>query len=662
MTSTRMLLTLTAAIALFVVPAVGQDTKGGQEQPTADDQKREAIQRGLEAQLRGTEVRVTLTLRNAKVEDAIAEFRRQVVGMDFILDNTNIPDDYRIDELIIKDKPWRDVFEVFLLKVGLMIDDERPGIVKLSKPARVTFALKDADIKSVVDLIARISRANIVLAPNVEGKITLSVNDVPWNVVLETVVKTLGNFTVVKEKFDILRIIHAEELKKQMETRMIKLNYITPPATYTAKIDSNKQISGSSMPPPTSRDDIVKQFTLLNMLRAILTRQGDGGQTLGRIEYDIESNSMVVTDTKIVLDRVEEIVKVLDVEPEQVLIDVKFVSTQNDDLLQFGVNYSIGSDEGLTFSTRPLQPLPQYTGIPGYPGGSGTATLPTGQVSRLPFGLGNQISQTDTFFLTTYEMVATFRAFRRDRFTKLLQEPQISVLNNHEATIFVGETIAFAEAQGVSSQQGGLQFTISEAAKSPVKIGFQLFIVPRVLRKENKIVLTVIPQNEFLNGTSASSQVAGFEHFEIQGLGLGGGNLSIDLPRVATSTLVTRLMVESGRTAVLGGLVTERISYEDKKIPILGDIPIINPLFKQRSDRVTREHLLIFVTPRIVRSARESEQVLRAQLKELEELERKRLDEMRRKKSDEDARRAKEKADAEAAEAERIRREQAPKK
>jgi len=655
MKSARTLLFLGAALALAILPALGQDMKGGApqqdptKQPTADDLKREAMQKGLEAALKGTDVTVSIQLRNATVQEGVEQFRRQVARVAFIFDYINYPDDYRIDEFIVKDMPWREAFDAFLAKVGGMVDEEKPNLIRCSKPARVTFALKDADIKSVVDLIARISRANIILADNVAGRITLSVNDVPWNVVLETVVKTMGQFTVVREKFDILRIVHAEELKKQMETQFFKLVYLQPPTQYKAKVDAanNKVIDGRPLPPPASPEEVIKQFTLLTMLRAVLTRGADGQTVLGRMDYDPVSNSIAVTDTKIVLGKVKEIIEILDVPPEQVIVDVKFISTTNDDLLTFGINYNLGADEGITLSTRPLQPLPPYTGIPGYGVPSG---LPTGQVTRLPWGIGHEFQTADTFFLTTYEMIATFRAFKRDRFSKLIQEPSLSILDNHEATIFVGETIAYAESRAQSNQFGGLEFTIAEGAKSPVKVGFQLLVIPRILRAQNRVILTVIPQQEVLTGTSSDAQVAGFEHFEIAGLGAAGAPVSIDLPRVGTSTLITRLMVESGRTAVLGGLVTERITYEDKKIPLLGDLPLINPLFRQRSDRVTREHLLVFITPRIVRGAKESEQNLRAQLRELEELERKTLEERRLRKVQEELQRQKDEQERKALE------------
>jgi type II secretory pathway component GspD/PulD (secretin) len=185
------------------------------------------------------------------------------------------------------------------------------------------------------------------------------------------------------------------------------------------------------------------------------------------MEYDAVRNAITVTDTKPVLNEVRRLIALLDVEPEQVIIDVKFVSTKNDDLLTFGVNYAIGSDEGISVTSRPMPPMRVDTPATS-PGTTFEAPLTTtgtsqsGKITRLPFGLGREAQTTDQFFLTTYDMLATLRAFKRDRFTKLIQAPTLSVTDNTEATIFVGETISYAETKATTNQQGGLEFSIVE--------------------------------------------------------------------------------------------------------------------------------------------------------------------------------------------------------
>jgi general secretion pathway protein D len=247
----------------------------------------------------------------------------------------------------------------------------------------------------------------------------------------------------------------------------------------------------------------------------------------------------------------------------------------------------------------------------------------------MPFGLGSQVKAPgQQLFLTNYDMTMLFRAFKTDVFSKIIQQPQLAVVDGTEATIFVGETISYPEVKTTTNQFGGLEFSLGEAGKSPVKTGFQLFVIPRIVSDANKIILMVIPQNEFLSGPSTGAAVPGFTHFSLVS---NGATQSIDLPRVNQTELVTKLVIESGRTAVLGGLVVERANYADNGIPVLKDIPLINYLFKQRTDEINKDYLLIFITPKIIRRGRGPADSLRDLLKLREEEEQRSYEESKRK-------------------------------
>jgi type IV pilus assembly protein PilQ len=600
------------------------DPKQDPQQASSDAQRR-----ALEAAAGRLDVKVTIDAKNATVAWVVDQFRAQVPHINFVLEEKGWDEAYRVKPFKVVNEPWRSALTAFLAIAEGTMDEDSPTLIRISRPPRVTFAFKDAPIKTVVDLIARMSGANIILHPDVQGSVTMSVNNVPWNAVLDAVVKTVGNYTTVREKYDIIRIVPASELLKQMEVKVFKLTFIQPPATYRAKIEPGKYFQGVPIPSPASVAEQELQFTLLVMLRGMLTRDA-GGTEVGSIKYDPNLNALSVRDTKVVLNRIEETLKLLDREPEQVTIDVKFISTVNEDLLNFGTNWSFLGEDGMGFNTVPIHPL-QFNG----PTGTGVNTGPltralNGKVTRLPFGMGQEFQNTDQFFMTQFDMTATFRAFKRDRFSKIVQGPNLSVVDNSEATIFVGEQVPYAEVRATANQFGGLEFSIAEGQKSPVRVGFQLLVIPKIIPDSNKVIMTIIPVNEFLSGTgTGTGLVPGFERFTLQGAGQGGSAATIDLPRVSTTTLVTRLMVESGRTAVLGGLVNERSTYQDSKIPILGDIPLINYFFKNRSDTIRREHLLIFITPRIVRSSSAEQENLRALLREQQDRERRELEQMR---------------------------------
>jgi type IV pilus assembly protein PilQ len=588
-------------LCLMMVPVLafaslswGQDVKPAQpakQDAQAEDPKAKAIRETYEEQLRRDRQEVTLRRRNATVDEIVQDFRGQT-GWNIVLDKKNIPEDYRIDEFIVDKERARAALDAFVRKAELSLEEVSQTLLLLSRPPRLTFNFRDADIKVVIDMIARVSGANIIVSPDVKGVITLSINNVPWNEVLDAIVKTL-NFTTVKEGFGIIRIIHPDELLKQLETRVFKLKYLQPPSTYAAKVEEGKTISGRPPTPPQSVDEILRTFILKQVLETVLSKN-TGGQIVGKLDFDPKSNVFIVRDTKIVLDRIDAIITQLDVEPEQILLDVKFISTTNKDLLQFGVNWSFGGQGGITVRNTVLHPGSFVNPADG-------AVL-DGKVTRLPFGFGEEKSDPgDQLFLSEFDMSMTFRAFKQDVFSRLIQEPTLAVLDGTDATIFVGETISYAEVVSSTNQTGGLQFSVKEAEKSPVKVGFQLFVSPRIVEGTNRVILTVIPQNEFLSGPSTGAAVPGFTRFSLTA---NGAAQQIDLPRLSQTQLVTKLILESGRTAVLGGLVVERSNYKDEGVPILKDLPLVSYLFKDRQDEINKEHLLIFITPRIIRRGR----------------------------------------------------------
>ncbi len=621
MRGARLCLALLLALTAHVLAQDGSRTGTLQEDPKA-----RAIREDYEEQLRRERQVVTMKYRNAPVDLIVDDFRRQS-GLNVDVDRRNFPDPFVVDEFDVANEPVMRALQAFADKAELALEPLSASLVRLSRPPRVTFNFRDADVKVVIDMIARVSGANLVIAPEVKGSITLSINNVPWNEVLAVVVKTLG-FTTVKENFGIIRVIHPQELLKQMETRVFRLKYIQPPPLYAAKLEETKFISGRPMQPPTQIEELIKRFTLRQVLETVLSKDSSG-RILGRLDFDAQSLTFVVTDTKVVLDRIDEIIRLLDVEPRQVLIDIKFISTTNEDLLTFGMSYNFAGQEGVGYRQTVLDPstVVDPAGI-----------TRTGKVTMLPFGFGKEIGTGDQYFLSEFDLNMTFRAFKQDKFSRLIQEPTLAVLDNVEATIFVGETISYAETKAATNQFGNLEFSIGEAGKSPVKIGFQLFVIPKIVQESNKVILTVIPQNEFLTGTS--SPLAGFERFVLQGAGAGGADASIDLPRVSTNTIVTKLILESGRTAILGGLVVERSNYLDIGIPVLKDIPLVSYLFKQRNDTLRKEHLLIFITPRIVRGGDGPSKHLQEMLKQREEGERREFEQMRGRKPAEPARAA----------------------
>jgi type II secretory pathway component GspD/PulD (secretin) len=187
-------------------------------------------------------------------------------------------------------------------------------------------------------------------------------------------------------------------------------------------------------------------------------------------------------------------------------------------------------------------------------------------------------------------------------------------LDHQTATIFVGESVRYAQARVEQGQAGGLLLALEEGDESPVNVGFQLLATPHVVPGTDKVIIEVIPQRTALSGTGSSSLApAGFDVFQV---GAGNQSGTIALPRVASSTLATTVMLRGGQTAVLGGLKSKSESETITQLPLLGDIPVLGHLFKNTTTQDTTSTLLVFITPSVIRSPEDMDKSMQSVIEE----------------------------------------------
>src|SRR5262245_36266128 len=152
--------------------AWAQDVKPVQPRPEnqAEDPKARAIREAYEEQLRRDRQEVTINVKNATVDQVVDEFRR-LTGWNIVIDKKNIPEDYRIDEFRVEKERAQSALDAFVAKAELTMEVISPTLIMLSRPPRLTFNFRDADVKVVIDMIARVSGANIIVSPDVKGQI-----------------------------------------------------------------------------------------------------------------------------------------------------------------------------------------------------------------------------------------------------------------------------------------------------------------------------------------------------------------------------------------------------------------------------------------------------------------------------------------------------------
>jgi type IV pilus assembly protein PilQ len=548
------------------------------------------------AQVHSPDAHVSLRVEGRTL-DEIVQYLREVSGANIVVvqgAETEI-------SLDLTDVLWRDALELASELAGCVVEERTAGVLVVDSPPRVDFVFDNAELTDVIDAIGAISGANIVVGQEVAGTISLRLKDVPWREALEVAVKTVG-FTVVEDSRGILRVVDPLTLQAQMESRSYQLRYLRPPGQFVPKIKTEFADGEFDTPSGKVEDD----FPIIPALRSALSPGGD-------LQYIDKQNVVIVKDTTQVHAEIKDMIDRMDIEPAQVFCDVKFVSTTGEEFDDLGVDYGeLGPTIAASMGQIPIK-TPFVLGAGGWDDSIIANDTGTGPFTDPSLNAGGTIVP-DTIYgaLNLTGVAATLRLIQEDRDAEVVQAPKVVTLDGVPATVFVGETVRYAEAKSEVGQTGSLQLSVQEAQGSPVDTGFQLLLVPHVIPGSNSVQLDVIPKETSLSGTSNSPLApAGFDFFVV---GAGGDAGSIALPRVRTSTIVTSMILESGQTAVVGGLSTDIDIDAVRKIPLLGDIPIIGWLFKNEQQTKERRNLLVFLSPQIVRTSSDTQDILEREL------------------------------------------------
>ena len=505
---------------------------------------------------------------------------------------------------------WVLVLDILVNRIGGVMVRKAPTLLQIERPVPVKIDGTDQNLREAIQLIAGYGGASMSISKDVQGTVTYSFNNVPWRAALETVVRTARGeggmrYALVEGKFGVLMVVPADQVDKT--DGYYRFKYLRPHAPYKGVIapqtggagagSSSGATGGSSggggggqsganivksrvYVPSDDPDEAEKHFPLVAALRAMVAPEG------GNVQYRADQNMILFTGVQTKVGSLRDLAEQLDIEPPQVFIDMNFVVTSNQDAINMGLDPSRTTGLGMGFSGSDFLHM-----LPFNAGGSGSdvASWLTGTAFTPPSSSAFSYGR-----LGTSETSLLWNFLQRDSSTKIVQAPKLLALDNQEATVFLGETIRYARSTAATNQNGGLQFSIEEDPNSPVSVGFQLLVLPHVIPGEQKIMLTVIPQRRALSGKT--SPLPGFDRISVSGQ-------SIDLPRVQSTTLVTHMILKSGETALIGGLLEDREIDGVAKVPLFGDLPVLGLFFQGKEAVKVKEQLLIMITPRILRGS-----------------------------------------------------------
>ncbi|MBR3628431.1 MAG: hypothetical protein IKN42_06265 [Elusimicrobia bacterium] len=286
--------------------------------------------------------------------------------------------------------------------------------------------------------------------------------------------------------------------------------------------------------------------------KILATRLSKGG----KIVSDARTNSLIITDLADSLDKMEGLIRSLDVPTQQVLLEAKIVE------INLSNNFSLGTSWDGIFRDGLVNPAPAVGAYTNKNFLYKTAS---------PLGLTNSFGAIGVSILEgDWSINGHIEAGIQDRNAKILSNPKLLVLNNQEASIDIVKEIPYVESQSVSSE-GTITGTTSFK-----QAGIKLKVKPQINR-DGSIVLSVSPEQSYQDGTGVDGT-----------------------PIINTTKSTTTLMLRSGEAASIGGLIREDETETVNKVPLLGDIPLLGYLFKSVQKNKGRTELTIFITAKIV--------------------------------------------------------------
>ena len=398
----------------------------------------------------------------------------------------------------------------------------------------ISIHLRDAEVRDVLYFISEGTGLNMVLSEDVTGKISIKLRNVPWDQALVTVMKT-KKLGYVREG-NVIRIMSLEALKKDHADiqKMIKdqrvlepLRVKVIPLVYKKVSDMKKQVS-----------DLVTKDR-------------------GKVIVDPQSNSLIITDTTRVIERIEIMIKNLDKSPTQVMIEAKVIEARERFVRNLGIGWQFdGTALSLSPANNPQLGLDVSGGLEAFPGGVSTGRTISSNllVSFAPVG----------------DLDITLGLSEAEDLIHVISAPRIMVLNGEKAKI----TQKTEDIDLITSQQQGAGTT-----RSPQRVSADLeFEVSPQITALGSIFMDIKLKREFFGPPEPESGSRPINSREAE----------------------TKVLVNNGQTIVIGGIYQHDETRSDEGIPILRHIPILKWLFSRFTTDEQRNELLLFLTPRIM--------------------------------------------------------------
>jgi type IV pilus assembly protein PilQ len=411
-----------------------------------------------------------------------------------------------------------------------------PDMPKAYTGPKISLDLQEVDIRNVLRLLADVTGNNLVVEPGVSGKVTLKVDNVPWDQVLDLILK-INELDQVMEG-NVIRIATAAKLKAELERKR-------------EEVDAQKDLMAAA------RDlgEISTEYLQVNYADVgdISAQIANVKSEKGTVTVDNRTNLIIYSDFPKRIENAKEILTRLDKATKQVMIESRIVSANTNFTRNLGVSWNASYTNN---SLNNRLSSPTNANAVDFAVAAPTAGIGT-------FGLNFARTLGVNNLLTLDMQLDALESAGEGR---VISSPRIFTLDHVQAMIQQGDQIPYPQR----TEEGTISTAFAPATLS-------LTVTPHIT-PDNKVRLEVL----------AKKDEADFSR-TVQ-----------DVPAIRTQEAQTELLVNDGDTIVIGGIVISDYSWSEDRVPFLWRIPLLGWLFKNRQINDEKTELLIFLSPSII--------------------------------------------------------------
>ncbi|MEZ8771286.1 type IV pilus secretin PilQ [Vibrio sp. 10N.247.310.17] len=425
---------------------------------------------------------------------------------------------------------------------------EKNVLEKEGKVISINF--QDIPVRNVLQLIADYNDFNLVVSDSVTGNLTLRLDGVPWQQVLDIILQVKG-------------------LDKRVDGNVI---LVAP----KAELDLREQQALEKSRLEEELGELKSEIIKINFAKATDIADMIGGEGAvsmlserGSITIDERTNSLLIRELEENIAVIRGIIESLDIPVKQVQIEARIVTVTEGNLDELGVRWGVSSTNG-SFKVGGSIEGNHPSQITPYDDNGGNSAIDDflnvnlGSTSPSASSIAFQVAKLGSDTLLDLEL----SALQQESKAEIISSPRLITTNKKPAYIEQGTEIPYLE----SSSSGATSVAFKKAVLS-------LKVTPQIT-----------PDNRLVLDLSVTQDRPG----QVVKTGTGEA-VAIDTQRIGTQVLVN-----NGETVVLGGIFQHSVSSQVDKVPLLGDLPVLGALFRRSYENVGKSELLIFVTPKVV--------------------------------------------------------------